>query len=183
MKPTTATVLIALFGAAVSACDVEEQEPAPPPAAEEERAMDADAPPAGEAAMTLRVDSLEDGGEYITDGEGRALYAIEGEPEGQSTCYDECAEEWPPLLVTEGGPAQSGPTAGAAAVRGDFVGTLQRQDGNRQVSYAGRALYYYQDDVGPGQTEGHHVMDQWGEWYLVQPDGELLEDSNARATQ
>lgn len=173
MKNTTTTALIALLGAAVLGCDVEEQEPAPPPAAEEERPMERDTIGALEddPAMTIGVDSLDGGGQYITDGEGRALYAIEGEPEDQSTCYDDCAQEWPPLLASQGEP-----TAASGAVRDDLLGTLQRQDGDRQITYAGRALYYYHDDQGPGQTEGHHVMDEWGEWYLVQPDGELLED-------
>lgn len=171
MKHITLTALVALMGAAVVACDVEEQEPAPPPAAEEERAMDPTLTPDGEAAVTLDVTSLDGAGEYITDGEGRALYAIEGEPEGESTCYDACAEEWPPLLVSDGDPA-----AAAATLREDQLGTLERRDGARQVTYAGRALYYYHDDTAAGQTEGHHLTDAWGEWYLVQPDGELLEN-------
>lgn len=110
-------------------------------------------------------------GEYIADANGRALYLLEGEPQGESTCQDACAEEWPPFLAPQGTP-----TAEAPAVQEGMIGTLQRQDGSTQVTYDGHALYYYHDDQGPGQTTGQDVTDQWGEWYLVQPSGAPLEE-------
>lgn len=167
MKQTTALIFVTAIGVAVFGCDVEEQEPAPPPAAEQEAAPTM---PDEEATVTIRVDSLDGMGPYITDGEGRALYAIEGEPEGESTCYDACADVWPPLLASGG---QVAP--GAAGLQADQIATLQRRDGSQQVTFAGHALYYYQDDQGPGDTEGHDVTDRWGEWYLVRPDGRILE--------
>jgi len=131
------------------------------------------AAPAGEAAgASLAVDSL-DGRAYLTDAAGRALYLIEGAPQDSATCYDACAEEWPPFLSSDGAPrvaAQAG-----AAVQADMLGTITRRDGATQVTYGGNALYYYHDDTGPGMTSGQDVTDQWGEWYLVQPDGQPLE--------
>lgn len=131
-------------------------------------------PQDGDAGIAaLQVDSLDGEGEYLTDANGRALYLLEGEPQDSSTCYDECAEEWPPYLTS-----QEAPTGGDA-VQQNLVGTVERSDGATdgqwQVTYAGQPLYYYHDDVGPGETAGQDVTDDWGEWYLVQPDGEPLE--------
>lgn len=189
MSKTAALTMITLMGVAVLGCEVEEQDTTP--AAEEDLLGDRTPalPQDGEQPATIEVDSLADTGPYITDGEGRALYAIEGEPEGESTCYDECASEWPPFLASDGADGAGGadgadgasagePTPGAPGAgpaEADRIGTLERRDGQRQVTYEGRALYYYHDDQEPGETDGHHLTDQWGEWYLVRPDGELLE--------
>lgn len=172
-KPATLT-MITLLGAAVIGCDAEEPEPGTTPAAEQDRIPMSDelTPTPGEGQpVTIGVDSLAGAGPYITDGEGRALYAIENAPEGESTCYDDCAREWPPFLASGGQPR-----ADAAPVQADLLGTLERGNGETQVTYDGRALYYYHDDQGPGQAAGQDVTDQWGEWYLVRPDGELLEE-------
>ena len=120
-------------------------------------------------AATLAVDTLEGSGPYLTDGSGRALYLIEGAPQDSATCYDACAEEWPPFLAPQGQP-----TAAAPPLDSTLIDTIQRRDGRTQVTYAGHALYYYHDDQGPGQTTGQDVTDQWGEWYLVRPDGQPL---------
>lgn len=124
--------------------------------------------------VTLGVDTLQGAGAYLTDGEGRALYMLEGEPSDSSTCYDACAEEWPPLI-----PEAGSPRAGAASVQQGLIGTIQRRDGRTQVTYGGHALYYYHEDRGPGQTSGQDLTDQWGEWYLVTPEGEHLEESGS----
>lgn len=174
MTRTTAITVITLFGAAALGCDTDDQqqEPGPAPAAEEGWLPDDDPDMENGAVLpvALRVDSLADAGPYLTDEEGIALYVLEDEPHGESTCYDECAEEWPPLLTGAGDPVP-----GAGSVLADQLGTIERRDGSRQVTYAGRALYYYHDDQAPGDVEGHHLTDDWGEWYLVRPDGELLE--------
>lgn len=76
-----------------------------------------------------------------------------------------CAVVWPPYLASGGAPvADSG-------VQAALLGTVARPGGGTQVSYAGRALYYYIGDARPGDTRGQHVEDSWGEWYLVRSDG------------
>ena len=129
-------------------------------------------PAAGGAA--LAVDTLEGAGAYLTDGQGRALYMLEGEPSDSSTCYDACAEEWPPFLARAGAPRP-----GATPVQQGLIGTIRRRDGGTQVTYGGRPLYYYHDDTAPGQTSGQDLTDRWGEWYLVRPDGEHLEEGGS----
>lgn len=165
-----ATALVLML--ATGACAEETEQDSPPqdmPVADTDAADAAQPDTAGDGAI-LRVDTLAGVGPYLTDQSGRALYLIEGAPEGQSTCYDACAEEWPPFLAPEGAPQ-----AGAPPVQSGLIGTLERRDGSTQVTYGGHALYYYHDDRRAGQTTGQDVTDQWGEWYLVRPDGEHLE--------
>lgn len=159
-----------MLGLAACATDeAPEREPVAEPAAAGSTAAPADTA----AGATITVAQAQGLGEYIADANGRALYLLEGEPQGQSSCYDACAEEWPPLLAPRGAP-----TAGTPAVQAGLIGTLQRRDGSAQVTYGGHALYYYHDDEGPGQTMGQDVTDRWGEWYLVRPAGEPLEETS-----
>lgn len=112
---------------------------------------------------------------YLTDADGRALYLFTADQQGTedakatSKCYDACAAAWPPL-VTDGEP-QAG-----EQVQASLLGTLQRQDGAQQVTYNGWPLYYFARDQGPGQTTGQDVHGFGGEWYLVTPQGEKVEE-------
>ena len=132
--------------------------------------------PAGaqdDGQTTLTVATSEEHGEYIADGDGRALYMFEIDQRGEgdenavSNCYDACAEAWPPLT------AEGEPAAGDQ-VNAELIGTLERTDGEMQVSYGGWPLYYYVQDQGAGQTTGHDVEGFGGEWYLVTPSGEIV---------
>lgn len=116
-------------------------------------------------------------GAYLTTPEGRALYLLEEDPRGSSTCYEMCAAVWPPFLA-----AQGAPIAVDSTVRTNLLGTIQRPGGGSQVSYNGHPLYLYLGDAGPGQgqTRGHHVEDSWGEWYLVSPTGQHVESEGRR---
>jgi predicted lipoprotein with Yx(FWY)xxD motif len=112
----------------------------------------------------------EEHGQFIADVGGRALYLLEADTQGSSSCYDACAQMWPPFASPVGTPR-----AGAAGVEPNLIGTIQRRDGTTQVTFGGHPLYYYTKDQGPGQATGQDVTDQWGEWYLVTPKGGKLE--------
>ncbi|WP_425450121.1 COG4315 family predicted lipoprotein [Virgifigura deserti] len=117
----------------------------------------------------LEVAEAQEYGPYIADTDGRALYMFEADSEGNSTCYDACAEAWPPLL-TAGEPA-----AGQRAQEG-LLGTTERKDGAMQVTYNGWPLYYFVKDKGPGETTGQDVKGFGAEWYLVSPEGEPIHE-------
>lgn len=117
-------------------------------------------------------------GEYVADGQGRAVYMLEGDT-GGSKCTAACLEEWPPLRAGQG--VADGTTAAAGAalpagLRSELVGSFQRADGSSQVAYNGHPLYHHAKDTGPGTTRGHDVKDQWGEWYLIAPSGDIIDD-------
>jgi predicted lipoprotein with Yx(FWY)xxD motif len=135
-----------------------------------------------------------DFGEYLADADGRALYLFTADEQGdeetaertgepiwpylvngeesaepaQSACYDDCATAWPPLVADSAGAVDD-------RVDADHIGVAQRQDDQRQVTYAGWPLYYFVRDSGPGDVGGQGVESFGGAWYLVSPDGEAIE--------
>lgn len=128
-------------------------------------------------------------GQYLTDTEGRSLYIFleDGlgvvEPVGEtvpgSTCYDQCAENWPPL-ITELWPLPE--ESIGEGVDASLINTIQRDsdatqadddEGDAeallQLTYNGWPLYYFANDQNPGDVNGQGVGDNW---YLISPEGE-----------
>lgn len=116
----------------------------------------------------VEVSQQEPYGEYLTDAEGMSLYLFEADSEGTSTCYDSCAEAWPPLLT------EAEPVAGEG-VDETLLGTIERDDGTTQITYNDWPLYYFVRDEQPGDTAGHEVEGFGAPWYLVSPDGQAIE--------
>lgn len=122
--------------------------------------MEATTPPA-EAGVTLEVADSELGS-ILVDEEGRTLYLFLSDAGGESTCYDECAANWPALE------ADGEPQAGEG-VDTSLLGTTERDDGAVQVTYNGMPLYHYAGDQASGDTNGQGIGDVW---YVVSADGE-----------
>lgn len=116
------------------------------------------------AQSTVTVAEHEELGRHLADGEGRSLYLYANDEAGDSTCADDCAEAWPPFTV------EDGPVAGEG-VASSLLGTMQREDGSRQVTYNGWPLYSFADDSPEASGAGHGVA---GAWFLVSPYGEAL---------
>ena len=102
-------------------------------------------------------------GEVITDGEGMTLYMFDPDEQGPSTCYDDCATAWPPLLVDEPNVGENLDDA--------MLGTVERDDGAMQVTYNDWPLYRWQGDAAAGDATGQGVNDVW---WVVGPDGEPM---------
>lgn len=125
---------------------------------------------------TVKTASSSEYGAYLSDARGRALYLFEADKQGegdakaQSNCYGDCAKAWPPL-VAEGKPRAQGKADES------LLGTTERKGGAEQLTYNGWPLYYFVKDKGPGETNGQGVNGYGGEWYLVRPDGEKLEQA------
>jgi predicted lipoprotein with Yx(FWY)xxD motif len=128
----------------------------------------------GEAKLTAAQSDKH--GTYVADADNRTLYLFTADKQGQdgttgeSTCYDACAQAWPPLIVQ--GKPQVGDKLDSA-----LVGTIQRTDGKMQVTYGGWPLYYFVQDQGPGQVTGQDKHGFGGEWYLVSTQGKKNEAS------
>ena len=99
----------------------------------------------------------------LFDVPGQAIYLFDKETAGRPDCYGDCAAAWPPVLTT-------GTPQAAGEVRTDLLGTVARDDGSTQVTYAGHPLYYYAHE-GPGQVLCHNVVEFGGRWLVVTPDG------------
>ena len=102
-------------------------------------------------------------GDMLFDAERQAIYIFEKDPEGETVCYDECAEAWPPVY-TDGEPVAG------KGVKASLLGTIERRDGRTQVTYAGKPLYFYAHE-DPGQVLCHNVNLNGGLWWVVGPDG------------
>ncbi len=102
-------------------------------------------------------------GQMLFDSKKQALYVFQNDPKGQTVCYGECAEAWPPVL-TEGRPRAG------AGVRESLLGTVKRRDGKLQVTYGGKPIYSYSHE-GPGEVRCHNVNLNGGFWWVVGPDG------------
>jgi predicted lipoprotein with Yx(FWY)xxD motif len=114
-------------------------------------------------------------GTYLTDGAGRTLYLWVADKAGPSTCYDACAHAWPPLITT------GAPTAGSG-VDASKLGTTDRKDGAKQVTYNGNPLYYYFGDSKAGDTTGQGSDGFGAKWWVVTPSGTAITGSGGGTT-
>jgi len=117
---------------------------------------------AGAAATVAVADS--DLGSILVDAEGQTLYVFSNDTGSESTCYDDCATNWPALA------ADGEPTAGDG-VDAALLATTERTDDTTQVTYSGHPLYYFAGDEAPGDTNGQNVGEVW---FVVSPEGEAL---------
>jgi predicted lipoprotein with Yx(FWY)xxD motif len=102
-------------------------------------------------------------GEMLFDSNKQAIYIFEKDPKGESACYGDCAEAWPPVF------SDGQPVAGDG-VKDSLLGTTTRRDGKLQVTYDGQPLYYYAHEK-PGEVRCHNVNLNGGFWWVVGPDG------------
>jgi predicted lipoprotein with Yx(FWY)xxD motif len=93
----------------------------------------------------------------------QAIYIFERDGRNRTRCYGECAKAWPPVYT------KGTPVAGRG-VRSSLLGSIRRRDGRRQVTYAGKPLYYYAHE-GPGEVLCHNVDLNGGLWWVVGANG------------
>ncbi len=164
--------LAAVLALALAACgpDAAPDEPddavddAPEPA--DDPADESADEPAG--AVTVALGGT-DHGEVLVDGAGMTLYVFDPDEQGPSTCYDECADAWPPLVTDDAPDAGDGVDAG-------LLGTVERDDGSTQVTYDGWPLYFWASDAAPGDATGQGVQDVW---WVIESDGSVVRGDGA----
>ncbi len=133
------------------------------PAASEAPASEAPPSAAADATIDLATNAL---GEIIVDGAGKTLYGFTPDTAGESTCYDDCAAQWPPLLATDAAAISAG--AGLDATK---LTTVDRTDGTKQVKYGDWPLYFFAGDSAAGDTNGQGLGTKW---YVIDATGELV---------
>jgi predicted lipoprotein with Yx(FWY)xxD motif len=90
---------------------------------------------------------------------GKTLYTLKA---SKTACTAACLKVWPALVLPKG---ESKAKAGTG-VTASKLGTTTRSGGVRQLTYAGKALYWFSGDTGDGQVNGN-VTDEWGKWSAV----------------
>lgn len=116
------------------------------------------------AAADIRLADT-DLGEILVDADGRSLYLFVPDGQGESTCYDTCAENWPPV------PAAASVGDGLDA---GLLGTTERTDGTTQATYDGWPLYLFAGDAAAGDTNGQGLNDVW---YVLDAAGQAVTSS------
>jgi predicted lipoprotein with Yx(FWY)xxD motif len=118
-------------------------------------------PAAGGGISTANTDL----GTVLVDAQGKTLYGFTDDADGSSTCYDACAQTWPPVP----GSASPGPNLDA-----NVFTTTQREDGTTQLVAGDWPLYTFSGDAAPGDVNGQGTG---GVWFAVAPDGTLIKDA------
>jgi predicted lipoprotein with Yx(FWY)xxD motif len=110
--------------------------------------------------ITLRDSNF---GPMLFDSKNQAIYVFERDSRDKTVCYGECAVAWPPVY-------SEGPPQAAKGVKASLLGTIERRDGRKQVTYAGKPLYFYAHE-DPGVVLCHNVDLNGGFWWAVGADG------------
>jgi predicted lipoprotein with Yx(FWY)xxD motif len=153
---SAASVAPPTAAASVAAPSVAASEPAPSAAASSAASASTG------ATIALKTTSL---GTIIVDAQGRTLYKFDNDTAGTSTCYDQCAANWPALVAT------GTPTAGTGLDASKLT-TVDRTDGTKQVKYGEFPLYYFAADKAAGDTNG---QGKGKIWWVVGADGKAIE--------
>ena len=127
------------------------------------------APPTTASGRPATVGLANEGnlGGILVDTQGRSLYLFQKDIGTTSECSGACAAAWPPLR-----------DAGNPVVGTDLsvskLGTTQRSDGRRQVTYNGHPLYLYSGDRKPGDTNGQGLNVFGGGWFALSAAGNMV---------
>ena len=92
--------------------------------------------------------AMEKGG-VLVDHNGMTLYTFDKDADGKSMCNDDCAKNWPPLMVKAGDAAE-----------GEWT-QIKRSDGSMQWAYDGKPLYTFVKDKKDGDMTGDGMKDVW----------------------
>ena len=111
------------------------------------------------AAIALAETSL---GSVVVDAEGMTLYLFVPDGQAESTCYDDCEANWPPL---------TGAASAGEGLDESLLGSVERTDGTTQVTYNGWPLYYFATDAAAGDVNGQGVN---GVWFVVDAAGNAI---------
>ncbi len=102
-------------------------------------------------------------GPILVDPDGFTVYVFDADTEGESTCYNACADRWPPV---------SADTPIGSDIDGSLFASSPRTDGSEQLTVNGMPLYRYSPDTKPGDTTGQGFN---GVWWVVDADGNVVE--------
>jgi predicted lipoprotein with Yx(FWY)xxD motif len=178
MKKTSLLLVAGLL--ALAGCGDDDSDEAKAPAPKDEAAMKKDEAATKKDAAAMKKGAEKKGGaamakgttitlgdsefgSMLFDSKKQAVYIFEKDPKGESVCYVDCAEAWPPVF-TKGKPVPG------KGVKASLLGTVKRRDGKLQATYAGKPLYFYAHE-GPGEVRCHNVNLNGGFWWVVGPDG------------
>ena len=163
-KGLASAALVAALTIVAAACGGNDDEPSGTVATETPATTAAQAKETGGTTVAVASGRL---GDILVDADGRTLYAFTKDKGDQSACSGQCATNWPAL---------TGPATAGTGVQAALLSTSTQANGDIQVTYDGRPLYYFAGDAKPGDTNGQGVGDVW---FAVTGDGQLVKEKAA----
>lgn len=87
----------------------------------------------------------------LTSSYGKTVYTFDKDQanSGKSECVSTCADNWPPVYVEPG-----------IMLSGNFA-SITRSNGQKQLTYKGKPLYFFVKDKNPGDKTGDNVNNVW----------------------
>ena len=101
--------------------------------------------PAGQSFLSMETTA----GKVLATPGGMTLYTFDKDTAGQSTCYADCAQAWPPML----GDSSSKPAGNLTLVA--------RNDGKMQWAVDNKPLYTFVQDKKPAEVKGDNFNNVW----------------------
>ena len=111
--------------------------------------------------LALGTNSNASLGTYLIGYNGMTVYSKSNDTTGVSSCYDACAQNWPPYVVS--------PTDNIHQLKAGVMGAVAvavRTDGKLQLTYNGKPLYFYVGDASGSDARGQGMG---GVWMVVKP--------------
>ncbi len=105
-------------------------------------------------------------GDIVVDGKGLSVYMFKPDRYNVSVCEGQCLVAWPPIMLPKGSTLTD--VSISDGMRRSKLGVAMREDGSRQVTYNGLALYYWFRDSKPGDVFGQWVNELW---FVMSEDG------------
>jgi predicted lipoprotein with Yx(FWY)xxD motif len=100
---------------------------------------------------TSSADFIKVNNGILTSSYGKTVYTFDKDQagSGKSECVLTCADNWPPVYVEP-----------AIKLTGDFA-SISRSNGQKQLTYKGKPLYFFIKDKNPGDKTGDGVNNVW----------------------
>ena len=100
---------------------------------------------------TASADFIKVSNGILTSSYGKTIYTFDKDQagSGKSECVSTFANNWPPVYVEPG-----------IQLSGDFS-YISRNDGQKQLTYKGKPLYFFVKDANPGDKTGDNVNNVW----------------------
>ena len=100
---------------------------------------------------TSSADFIKVNNGILTSSYGKTVYTFDKDQagSGKSECVLTCADNWPPVYVVP-----------AIKLTGDFA-SISRSNGQKQLTYKGKPLYFFIKDKNPGDKTGDGVNNVW----------------------
>jgi predicted lipoprotein with Yx(FWY)xxD motif len=108
-------------------------------------------------------------GKILVGDKGLSLYMFTPDRFNVSNCEGQCLALWPPVMLGKGETLANVDLGDG--LRRSKLGVAMREDGSRQVTYNGWALYYWVRDSVAGDVKGQWVGSVW---FVLNEDGNAV---------